>query len=57
MTTKQNAHVALVGAAVALGDIAVSHFNGRAPGALHVLICCILTAHLTARILSASLRA
>jgi len=57
MTMKQYAHVALVGAAVALGDIAVSQFNGQHLGGLHVLACCILTALVAAKVVAVSQRA
>jgi len=57
MNAKQYVHVALVGAAVALGDIATSQLNGRPLGTLDVLVCCVLTALVTAKVVRVSQRA
>jgi len=48
---------AAVGAAVALGDVVASRLNGRPTGALDVLVCCILAALVTAKVVVASQRA
>jgi hypothetical protein len=57
MTWKQYGHVALLGAAIAFGDIVASHFNGSQLGALHILVSCVLTALVTAKVIDTSLKA
>jgi hypothetical protein len=55
MSIHQYGYVALLGAAVAVGDIAASQFNGSSLGTLHVVVSCIITALVTAK-MSASLK-
>ncbi len=57
MTAKQHTHVALVGAAVALGAIVAAQLAGHPIGAAHLLVCCIATAFVTAKVVNATQRA
>ena len=50
MSIQQYGYAALVGAAIAGGDIAASQVNGSSLGALHVVVSCIITALVTAKI-------
>jgi len=57
MNWKQYGYAALLGAGIAFGDIIASRFGGTNLGATHVIVSCILTALLTVKTLSASLKA